>query len=307
MSDTSLALGCMRLFQLSLSEAEQRTLDGIQHGILFFDHADIYGRGESETRFGQVLQLHPGLRDKIQIQSKCSVHPGYYNLSKNHIIDSVEHSLRRLQTTYLDSLLLHRPDVLMEPDEIAEAVTKLQADGKIRKFGVSNMTSAGIELLNQAMPGMVCINQLQFGLGHPYLITQSLNSTTEKADINSTGSLLEYCQLKGIQIQAWSPLRFGAGMNRKLLYGNECYQHATQCIKHLSEEKGVTPTAIMLAWIARHPSHIMSILGSMNLDHLHQAYQAMKVNLSRAEWYELYFSVEKRKQSENYASYTNSL
>lgn len=292
MTTSQLALGCMRLYQLSVSEADQRTMDGTEHGISLFDHADIYGGGESETRFGQVLRLHPDLRARIQIQSKCSVQKGCYNCSKEHIIEAVEGSLRRLQTDYLDSLLLHRPDELLVPDEVAEAIASLMESGKIRSFGVSNMSASKLALLNNSMPGIIRINQLQFGLGHSYMVDEGLYANTKGVQsINHTNALLDYCRLNAIQVQAWSPLRFGAGLNRKLVWRDEQFNKATTYLDDLARAKNVSSIAILLAWIARHPARIISILGSMNLNHLHDAYQSQGIVLSRPEWYMLYSTI----------------
>lgn len=283
----SLALGCMRMASLTVEAAEAVVLDAADHGITLFDHADIYGGGEAEAIFGQVLARNPGLRERIVLQDKCGICGGYYDASSAHILEAAEGSLKRLGVDHLDVLLLHRPDALMEPEEVAEAFAKLEKDGKALRFGVSNMNAAQIALLNLAMPGKITVNQLQFGLGHSTIVDEGISVNTEAPQgVVRTGAILDACRLRGIEVQAWSPLQYG--MFKGAFMSAPQYAELAAVIRALAAEKGVSPTAVAIAWILRHPAHIRTVLGSMSIDHLHEAYQSVDVQLTRPEWYRLY-------------------
>ena len=287
MKKSKLALGCMRMSALTNAEAERVILDAFEHEITLFDHADIYGGGKSEELFGSALNTHPWLREKIILQDKCGICKGYYDLSRAHILEAVDGSLKRLGTDHLDILLLHRPDALMEPAEIAEAFQLLRKDGKVFHFGVSNMNPAQIELIEQAAPGSITINQLQFGLGHTALIDEGICvNTTFDQGIVRTGSVLDYCQLKKIEIQAWSPLQYG--FFEGTIFSNSKYQPLVQKLESIGAEQHVSAPAVAIAWIMRHPAHIVPVLGSMNIQHLDELYEAVNVQIERKTWYELY-------------------
>ena len=193
-----LVLGCMRIANLDTAAVLELIETALEHGVNFFDHADIYGGGRSEEVFAQALAQKKGLREKIFIQTKCGIRPGFYDFSKEHILESVDGSLRRLRTDYIDVLLLHRPDTLMEPDEVAEAFTALEKAGKVRFFGVSNHNPMQIELLQQALPQKIMFNQLQFGPAHTGMIDAGINVNmlTDGAVVRD-GGVLEYCRLRG--------------------------------------------------------------------------------------------------------------
>ena len=283
----SLAVGCMRMAALTDREAEAVVLDAVECGVTLFDHADIYGGGESEAIFGRVLARNPGLREKIILQDKCGICSGYYDSSKEHILEAVDGSLRRLGVESIDILLLHRPDALMEPEEIAEAFARLEREGKVKRFGVSNMNAVQIALLSAAMPGKVTVNQIQFGLGHSVLVDEGINvNTNAPQGIVRTGGVLDVCRLQGIEVQAWSPLQYG--MFEGAFMQAPQYEKLACAVRDMAGQKGVSPTAIAIAWIMRHPAHIRTVLGSMNIAHLREAYQAAEVCLTRPEWYQLY-------------------
>ncbi len=283
----SLGLGCMRMAALTVDAAEAVVLDAADRGITLFDHADIYGGGESEALFGKVLSRNPGLRNRIVIQDKCGICDGYYDASREHIVEAANGSLKRLGVDHLDILLLHRPDALMEPCEVAEAFTQLEREGKALRFGVSNMNAAQIALLNQAMPGKITVNQLQFGLGHSTIVDEGISVNTDAPQgVMRTGSILDVCRLQGIELQAWSPLQYG--MFKGAFMDAPQYAGLATAIREFAAEKNASPTAVAIAWILRHPAHIRTVLGSMNVDHLHDAYQSVDVQLTRQEWYELY-------------------
>ena len=209
---SNMIMGNMRLPQLSLTEIEQLIRTALDEGINFFDHADIYGQGRSEELFAEAIQMNSSIREKMIIQSKCGIkgQENYLDFSKGHILDSVDGILKRLQTDYLDLLLLHRPDPLMEPEEVAEAFEVLHSSGKVKYFGVSNHNPAQIELLQKYTPHKLVVNQMQFSIAHTPMIDAgiALNMNIDQA-INRDSSVLEYCRLHDIQLQAWSPFQNG--------------------------------------------------------------------------------------------------
>lgn len=282
-----IALGCMRMTGLSVQQAERVVHTALESGVSFFDHADIYGGGESETIFGEVLRCNPGLRDQIVIQDKCGICKGYYDLSEKHILESVDGCLKRLGIEKLDVLLLHRPDALMEPEEIASAFDKLSSAGKVTYFGVSNMNPAQMELLSKSMSGRIAVDQLQFGLAHSGLVDEgmSVNTAADQAVVR-TGGALDYCRLHDILVQAWSPLQHG--MFEGPFLTSEKYAALNAQVKTLAQEYGVSDTAIALAWLLRHPAGIQPVLGSMNVKRIEDSCRAMDVTLTRPQWYKLY-------------------
>lgn len=287
LSASAIALGCMRMAGLSTQDAERLVMRSREEGINFFDHADIYGGGESERIFGAVLKNHPSLRDDIIIQDKCGICDGYYDASKEHIVKAAEGSLTRLGVDYLDVLLLHRPDALLEPEEVAEAFHALRRAGKVRCFGVSNMNTRQLSLLERYMPGELVINQLQFGPAHTLLIDEGINVNTNAAQaIVRTDGVLDYCRLKNITLQAWSPLQYGMFEGPFLL--SERYRELNAGIRRLAEQYRVTDTAIAVAWILRHPAGIQTITGTTNAERLSELCASQRIRLTRQEWYELY-------------------
>lgn len=287
MSASPIALGCMRLASLSVPQAETLVMQALQEGVNFFDHADIYAGGESEKIFGEILRRQPALRGKIFIQDKCGICDGYYDASKEHIIQAAEGSLARLGIEQLDVLLLHRPDTLMEPDEVAEAFTRLKRDGKVRRFGVSNMNVQQLQLLARYIPDGIAINQMQIGLAHTTLIDEGLSANTDASQaIVRTGGVLEYCRGNGITLQAWSPLQYG--MFEGPFLTNEHFAPLNKEIRMLAQKYAVTDTAIAVAWLLRHPAGIQVITGTTNKDRLTGLCAAARVRLTRPEWYRLY-------------------
>ena len=284
---SEIALGCMRISGMEKKEAETLLRTALEEGINFFDHADIYGGGHSEEVFAEALSGTPSLREKILIQSKCAIHDGIYDFSKEHILKSVDGSLKRLKTDYLDFLLLHRPDTLMEPEEVAEAFSILKQSGKVRCFGVSNQKPLQMELLSRSLGDKLLVNQLQFSLCHTGMIDSGLNVNMQidrARDLD--GSVLEYCRLKNITIQAWSPVQYG--FFEGVFIGSGKYPELNAALDRLAEQYGVTPTAVAIAWILRHPAKIQAILGTTNVRRVREICKASAVSLTRMEWYELY-------------------
>lgn len=288
-----IGLGCMRITGLGTKQAVRELIDNaMDQGINFFDHADIYANGEAESIFGEAID--PTLREKVIIQTKCAIRPGIcYDFSRKHILESVEGSLKRLKTDHIDLLLLHRPDTLMEPEEVADAFDTLERQGKVRYFGVSNQNSAQIELLNHYCGNKIIVNQLQLSIAHCDIIDSGFNVNIHNdAGINRDGGILEYCRLKGITIQAWSPFQYG--MFEGVFLGSEKFPKLNRLIDELAEKYHVTNNAIAIAWILRHPAKIQTIVGSTNRQRIRDISQASDVVLTREEWYSLYMAAGKQ-------------
>lgn len=285
---SAVAMGCMRMSEIEESEAVRMLEKSIECGVDFFDHADIYGRGKSEEIFANALEKTDIRREDIFLQSKCAIVPGVmYDFSKEHIIKSVEGSLRRLQTEYLDALLLHRPDALMEPEEVAEAFDLLETQGKVRYFGVSNHNPMQMELLKKCVKQPLVVNQLQFSIAHTGMINSGteVNMLTDGA-VNRDGSVLDYCRLKDITIQAWSPFQYG--MFEGVFLGNDKFPKLNKKVDEIAEKYGVTNTTIAVAWILRHPANMQVLSGTMNVKRFEDICKATEINLTRQEWYEIY-------------------
>lgn len=289
---SEIGLGCMRITELQDKKEVRNLIDtAMDQGIDFFDHADIYAKGYAEEVFGEVVDS--AMRQNMIIQSKCGIIPGKaYDFSKEHILESVDESLKRLRTDYLDILLLHRPDTLMEPEEVAEAFEILETTGKVRYFGVSNQNSMQIELLNKYCDNRIKINQLQFSIAHCDIVDSGLNvNVHNEAGANRDGSVLEYCRLKNITIQAWSPFQYG--MFEGVFLNSEKFPELNRQIEELAEKYQVTNSAIAVAWILRHPAKIQTIVGTTNKNRLTDICKASEVNLTRKEWYALYMAAGK--------------
>jgi predicted oxidoreductase len=285
---SNIIMGNMRIPQLSIAEAESLIRSAMEEGVNFFDHADIYGKGKSEEIFSEAIQLNPTIREKMIIQSKCGIRNGFFDFSKEHILESVDGILSRLNTEYLDILLLHRPDPLMEPAEVAEAFEELHISGKVRYFGVSNHNPAQIALLQKYTPHKLVVNQLQLSIAHTPMIDSgiTLNMKVDQA-INRDMSVLEYCRLNDITIQAWSPYQHGF-FGGSFLGDLEHYPELNEVIDNIAEKYGVTNTAIATAWITRHPANIQVVLGTTKVDRLKDACQGSDISLTREEWYQIY-------------------
>ena len=284
---SEISLGCMRINSLANNEAAALINTALEEGINFFDHADIYGGGKSEEVFADAVDMNPNTREKFIIQSKCGIRDGYFDFSKEHIINSVEGSLKRLKTDYIDVLLLHRPDTLMEPEEVAEAFSKLHSSGKVKYFGVSNQNPMQIELLNKYLNHKIIINQLQLSITNTGMIDSGLNVNMKiDPSIDRDGSILEYCRLKDITIQAWSPFQYG--FFEGVFLNNDKFPELNNKINEIAAARGVTNTAIATAWILRHPAKIQPIVGTTNKQRLMDICEASQVELSRQEWYEIY-------------------
>lgn len=287
--------GCMRMPSLSKEEAAKVIKTAHERGINYFDHATCYGMGEAETRFAEAFPLTGIKREKIFIQSKCGICPerSEFDWTKENIIASVDGILGRLKCEYIDTLLLHRPDLLFDPEEVAEAFDELEEAGKVCRFGVSNLMPMQIELLKKYVKQPLVINQVQLSLEQSQLIDQSLymNNKTTDMSINRDGSALDYCRLNDITIQAWSPLQIG--MFGGTFIDNPDYPELNKVLAEIADREHVSKTAIAIAWILRHPAKMQAIIGTMNVNHINDACDATKVELSHHDWYALYLAAGK--------------
>jgi predicted oxidoreductase len=281
-SASEISLGCMRITELSKTEAAKFINTALEEGIDFFDHADIYGSGKSEEVFAQAVDMNASVREKFILQTKCGIRQGYFDFSKEHILEAVDGSLKRLQTDYVDVLLLHRPDTLVEPEEVAEAFTILHSSGKVKHFGVSNQNPMQIELLSKYINQKLIINQLQLSITNTGMIDSGINVNMKiDRSIDRDGSILDYCRLKNITIQAWSPFQFG--FFEGVFLNNDKFPELNKKIDEIAEMKGVPNTAIAIAWILRHPAKIQPIVGTTSADRLKDICKASKIELTRQE------------------------
>ena len=284
---SNIALGCMRLSSLSKQEASYVIHNALDLGVNFFDHADIYGDGESESIFSEAINITPALREKMVIQTKTGIRKGYFDFSKAHILDSVDESLKRLKTDYIDVLLLHRPDALVEPEEVAEAFSTLKESGKVRHFGVSNHSPLQIELLKKYVEQDLIANQLQFSIMFTGMIDAGLNVNMQHSPATDRdGGILDYSRLNDMTIQAWSPFHYG-------FFGGIFVDHPdfpmlNAKLEEIANRYGVTKSAIAIAWIIRHPAHMQTIVGTMTPDRLRDISKASELLITRKEWYDIY-------------------
>ncbi len=281
------AVGCMRMNALGKRDAEALVAAALEEGMTFFDHADIYGGGRSEEVFAEALGMNARVREQVILQSKCGIREGRYDFSRDHILTSVDGILRRLRTDYLDVLLLHRPDALVEPDEVAAAFDELEREGKVRHFGVSNHHPLQIELLRKSVRQPLIANQLQLSLGHAGMVASGINVNMRTDDgPDRDGYVLDYCRLNDITVQPWSP--FQAGFFQGVFVGNPEFPELNAALDEIGADHGVSSTTVALAWLLRHPAKMQPVIGTMNVGRLHECARAAEVELSREEWYALY-------------------
>ena len=286
---SEISLGCMRIAGLDDAAADALLAAAWESGIDFYDHADIYGGGKSEEVFAAALARSSITREQILLQSKCGIRKGMFDFSRDHILAAVDGSLQRLRTDYLDVLLLHRPDTLVEPEEVAEAFTQLEQSGKVRHFGVSNMNPGQIALVKKSVTQPLIANQLQLSVTNTGMIDSGFNVNMEIApSINRDGGILEYCRLHDITIQPWSPFQYG--FFEGVFLDNEKFPELNAAIDALAEEKGVANTAIAIAWLLRHPAHMQPIVGTTSPQRVRDIAQASGLEMTRAEWYALYLA-----------------
>ncbi len=282
-----IAVGCMRLSGLEKAEAETFIRTALEAGANFFDHADIYGGGSCEEIFAEAAGMNSTRREQMILQSKCGIRKGMFDFSKEYILESVDGILKRLKTEYLDVLVLHRPDALMEPEEVAEAFDQLEQSGKVRHFGVSNQKPMQIELLKKCVKQPVAVNQLQLSITNSSMIKNGINVNMQNEDaIDRDGSVLDYCRLHDITIQAWSPFQYG--FFEGVFLDNPDFPELNARINEIAQRYEVSNVTIVIAWMLRHPAHMQPISGTMNPQRLKDICKATEITLTRAEWYEIY-------------------
>lgn len=287
----AVAVGCMRLNVLDKKDAHYHLNRAMELGCNFFDHADIYGAGACEEFFAEVFPMTPALREQIILQSKCGIVPGkMYDFSKEHILSSVDGILSRLKTDYLDLLVLHRPDALVEPEEVAEAFDTLKAAGKVRHFGVSNHNPGQIALLQKYVKEPLAVNQMQFSLTNCSMISSGMEANMPTpGSIDHDGGVLDYCRLNDITIQTWSPFMYGV-FEGVFLGNHEKFPKLNETIDEMAAKYQVSSTTIAAAWILRHPAKMQLISGTTKISRLEDVCKAVEVKLTREDWYKLYLA-----------------
>lgn len=283
-----LAVGCMRINKLSRPDAEHFIQTALDGGATFFDHADVYGGGACEEIFAEAVHMNSSVREKMILQSKCGIVPGrMFDFSKEHILESVDGSLKRLKTDYLDVLLLHRPDALVEPEEVAEAFDRLQSSGKVRNFGVSNQNPMQIQLLKKSLKQPIVANQLQLSITNATMISAGIHvNMLDESAVNRDGSILDFCRLNDITIQPWSPFQYG--FFEGVFLDNGKFPELNARINEIAAKYEVANTTIAIAWLLRHPAYMQPVTGTTNAGRLRDCIKAADIYLTREEWYGIY-------------------
>ncbi len=293
----AIILGCMRMPEKTVDEAEKMIHTAVDLGVNFFDNATCYTQGEAEERFGDAFAKSGIAREDVVIQTKCGLcfERDEFDWTKENILSSVDDSLRRMKTDYLDVLLLHRPDLIFEPEQVAEAFDELEKSGKVKHFGVSNVPTLQIELLKKFVRQPLVFNQLQFSIEQSQLIDQSLYLNNKKVDdmaVDRDHAVLDYCRLHDITVQAWSPLQYG--FFDGCFVDDPKFPELNKALQEVGDEYGVPKTAVAIAWVLRHPAKMQAIVGTMDPDHLKDICEATKVDLTHHEWYKLYLASGKK-------------
>lgn len=286
---SQIVLGFMRVVDAKVAP-EEIIKTAVDNGINFFDHADIYSEGEAETVFGEAFKKTGIARDEVYIQSKVGIRPGVaFDFSKKHILEAVEGSMQRLQVDYLDALLLHRPDTLVEPEEVAEAFDELEKVGKVRTFGVSNQNPLQVELLKTAVKQPLLYNQLQFAVMHTGMVDEGIHvNMSDAGSVSHDNGILEYSRIYNMTIQAWSPFQYGFFDGP--FVGNEKFPELNAKLQELADKYGVTPTGIAISWISTHPANMQTVIGTMTPSRIKEVTDASDVTLTREEWYAVYMA-----------------
>lgn len=290
---SSIIMGCMRIGSLTQKELNHLIYTEIEAGVNFIDHADVYDMGGCEVSFGHAVDLHSSLRERLIIQGKCGIRKengkAFYDFSKEYIIKATDSILKRLNTEYLDVLLLHRPDILMEPEEVASAFNILKESGKVNYFGLSNSVPMHFELLKKYCDEPLIFDQVQIGAGHTVMFDSSIAANTNfKQGIDRTGYLIEYAMLNNITLQAWSPLQYD--MFKGVIINNPLYIDLNNKLEEIGRKYNISKAATAIAWILRHPSKIQVVCGSTDINHVKDYIEATDILLSRADWYDIYES-----------------
>ena len=282
-----IGIGCMRIADMTTEQADTFIKSAVDAGVNFVDEADIYGGGKSEEVVGSVLEKDPSLRDKLFIQSKCAIHDGMFDFSKEYILKSVDGILKRLHTDHLDSLLLHRPDALMEPEVVGEAFDELKQSGKVLAFGVSNENPYQMDYLQSGLHVRLWTNQVQMSCAHTVMLDAGFNVDMHNdAGIMRDGGIIPYCQKNKMALQIWSPLQMG--YFEGVFLGNEKYKDLNEKLVEIGEKYGVGADVIAYAWLLRIPGKMQVVLGTTKSERVVNAAKAADITLSRSEWYDIY-------------------
>ena len=291
LTSSRVILGLMRIVDMSNAEIADLVAGARDIGVNYFDHADVYGgtRHACEERFGEAVAFTPEQRESVIIQSKVGLRDGFWDFSKEHILTTVDESLAAMKLDYLDALLLHRPDTLVEPEEVADAFATLYESGKVRHFGVSNHTPGQIELLKKYVTRPLTINQVQLSITHAPLIAQGIAANMAALDqsMDRDNGLLEYSRLNDITLQAWSPFQKGF-FDGVFIGDRENYGPLNEALDEIAATHGATPTGIAVAWITRHPANMQVVLGTTKPARVVESAAGSDIPLSREEWYRLF-------------------
>jgi len=287
LSVPTVSVGCMRIGGMSDRDAAAFIDTALSRGANFFDHADIYGGGRCEEKFASAYGMTDDRREKVILQSKCGIRDGRYDFSREHILSSVDGILSRLKTDYLDVLLLHRPDILCEPEEVAEVFRLLKESGKVRQFGVSNHNPMQIALLERYLDMPIVADQIQLSITNCTAMSQGINVNMENESATMRdGSVLDYCRLNDISIQAWSPFQYG--FFDGVFIDNPDFPELNLAMEEVAKAHGVTKTTVAIAWLLRHPAKIIPITGTTRIDRLEDCLKAADITLTREEWYGIF-------------------
>ncbi len=285
-----IAVGCMRIDSIGKSEVERFLKACLDEGANFFDHAAVYANGECEKIFADAIGMNSSVRGKLILQSKCGIDKGVsFDFTKKHILETTDGILKRLKTDYLDVLLLHCPDALVEPEEVAAAFDMLEGSGKVRNFGVSNQKPMQIKLLQKYVKQPIAANQLQLSIAFATMISNGLhvNMHDDKA-IDRDGSVLDFCRLEDITVQAWSPFQYG--FFEGVFLDNDKFPEINKVVNEMAEKYHVSNTTIAVAWILRHPAKMQVVTGTMKVPRIKDCIKAVDVHLTHADWYKIYLS-----------------
>lgn len=288
---SNVILGLMRIPELKVPEIGELINEALSSGINFLDIADVYTNGKAEELLGATFKEHPGMRDEVFLQTKCGIckNPHFFDFSKKHIIESVEASLKRLGTDHVDSLLLHRPDALMDPEEVGEAFSKLHQDGKVLNFGVSNMNPMQMKYLQSGLDFKLCANQVQMSVCHAYMVDSGFHVNMDTpSSVMRDGGILDYCRMEDTSVQFWSVMQHG--FFKGVFIGDPAYLKLNQALDKVAEEYNVTSTAVAIAWLLRIPGKMQAVIGTTKPKRVAQSAAASDITLTRAQWYEIFLA-----------------
>lgn len=295
-TQSRLALGCMRIADKPIENTDRLVRAALDIGVNVLDNADIYGGGTCEEIIGKLFASDKTLRDKIVLQTKCGIRGGWYDSSYEHIIESVERSLKRLNTDRIDVLLLHRPDALMRPERIARAFDELHSSGKVLAFGVSNYSAQQIDFLQSYVNQRLCVNQLQLSAAYCPVIDYGINVNTQNA-VDRDGGVMEYCRKNGITIQTYGTMQYapedGNGLYGGVFTsesGKEKFFALNFTLEGLAKKYDTTVDAVAVAWVLHHPANMQAIVGTTSDWRIRKYKDCCDVPLTDYEWYKIYES-----------------